>query len=125
MNNERKHLVILSSAILFLTILLFIRSLLSIIEPTQSQIFRNSGYVDLIWPILGLIIVIQFLRNDTDGWGGILFHIFILYCGIYFAIFVIITLLGSYSSLINVFLSLLLYMSISAIAWMTYLYYYD
>lgn len=126
MNCERKYYIIYGSLLIVLSFLILLKYLTKLIIFNTSSnefIFNLFG---LIWPIIGFSVVFEFLRKETDkwGWGGLLFFIFILYCGIYYLILIILALFNfsiNYGFLLDFFLNL----TICSIAWIEYFLYYD
>jgi hypothetical protein len=124
MEEERQHYQILIILILINVSLLLIKHLPNVLAwNTESSDFIWD-ILGLIWPIMGISIAGEFLLKDKWGWGGILFHIFTLYCGIYYSILVIQSLI-SFQLDIAFILSFMIQLSIGLVGWITFLYYYD
>ncbi|MFX0033063.1 MAG: hypothetical protein ACFE8E_10390 [Candidatus Hodarchaeota archaeon] len=122
----RKYYLIYGFILIILSILLLFKYLPNAIV---SIITSNEHFLDLIslvWPILGLSVAFEFLRKKIDvwGWGGILFFIFILYCGIYYLLLVLISLFN-FSISFGFVIDFILNISICSIAWLAYFLYYD
>jgi hypothetical protein len=67
---------------------------------------------------------VEFLSRDKWGWGGILFHIFILYCLIYYSIIILVSMFDFSLNFTFIF-SFCLNLSIMIIGWFGFLIYYD
>ena len=78
----------------------------------------------LLWPVLGIWCAVEFFRKDEWGWGGVLFHFFMLYCAIYYAIQTILLLID-FTIGIQWAMYLLMYSAISFFGWVGYFLYYD
>lgn len=84
MSEPRKYNLTLSG-------IYFINCILMLIK-----FFPYSEFIDvigLVWPIFGFWAILEFLRKDRWGWGGIISQPFLFYCAIYFPIIVIINLI--------------------------------
>lgn len=124
MEDERKYYLFLSLILLTLSSLLLIKFLPNIVfwnTSSNSFIFDILG---LIWPFFGISCAIEFLLKDKWGWGGILFHIFILYCAIYYLIMTIIAGFN-FSHQLEFLLPFLLNLAITVLGWFGFLLYYD
>ena len=121
MDEEKKHYYLLSLVMLIISGLLTVKyvSSLSLGNYTINTFIEIVG---IIWPIMGISTAYEFLRKDRDkwGWGGIMFHFVMLYCMIYVLILVIQAAI-QFSINFEFFLNL----SISVLAWLGYLLYYD
>jgi hypothetical protein len=126
MNCERKYYLIYGFVIIFLSVLLLLKYLPSIIISISTSNEYFLDLISLVWPTLGLSVAFEFLRKKIDkwGWGGILFFFFILYCGIYYLVLVIISIFN-FSTNIGFIIDFTLNVSICSIAWLTYFLYYD
>ncbi|MFX1498303.1 MAG: hypothetical protein ACFFBH_12320 [Promethearchaeota archaeon] len=126
MNYERKYYLVYGFLIILLCVLLLLKFLpdLIILIITSNEYILDL--ISLVWPILGLSVAFEFLRKKTDkwGWGGILFFVFILYCGIYYLFLVIISIFNFVSNFGFIF-DFILNISICSISWLTYFLYYD
>jgi hypothetical protein len=87
-----------------------------------SSLFWDS--LALLWPLLGIWCAVEFFRKDIWGWGGILFHFFILYCAIYYAIQTIIFLINFNLNIQSVLLIMLNFI-IALLGWVGFFLYYD
>lgn len=124
MEEEKKHYLVLSSLILTNSILLLIKFLPSVILwDTNSETFLFD-LLGLIWPLMGSSVAIEFLLGDKWGWGGILFHLFILYCAIYYAV-LIVEGMFTFQLELNFILTFITNLSIGVIGWVSFFYYYD
>ena len=124
MEDERKYYLILSLILLIISALLLIKFLGNIIfysNTTEISLFNLLG---LIWPIIGIHCAIEFLSRDTYGWGGILFHFFILYSAIYYLVLIIIASF-SFSFQSEFLYTFSLNLAISILGWFGFLLYYD
>lgn len=122
MEQEQKFFAVLSLIIFANSVLLIVKFLLiwSFSSPSLCD------YLGLLWPVIGIAIIYEFLRSKRDqwGWGGLLFHIFILYCAIYYIIEFIIGI-SNYSIELSLILYLIIYLIISSLGWIGFFYYYD
>ncbi|MGV9204569.1 MAG: hypothetical protein ACOC44_11200 [Promethearchaeia archaeon] len=78
----------------------------------------------ILWPILGISCVVEFLRKDKWGWGGIFFHLFTLYCMIYYSIMTVMAIFA-FSGTFHWWITFLLHFAIALIGVASYLFYYD
>ena len=124
MNEERKHYLILSFILLINSLLLLFKFLPSIIFWNTLSDTLLFDILGLIWPLIGIQCAIEFLFEDKWGWGGILFHFFILYCAIYYLILIIIS---SFSFLFQIefIFSFSINLAITILGWFGFFYYYD
>ena len=126
MEKEQQFYRILSLIILILSMLLIVKYCIHITNTRLNILSFIWESLDLIWPIMGFAIIFEFLRKNRDkwGWGGLLFHFFILYCGIYYLIVLIQGFIGF--TLEGIFLThLLINAAISVLGWIGFLFYYD
>lgn len=77
-----------------------------------------------LWPVIGIWCATEFFRKDKWGWAGILFHIFILYCGIYHLILSIFNIL-SFTISLHWVVGFIIHLSIAFLGWFGYILYYD
>ncbi len=121
MEEEKKHYIILSIILLIISTLFFLK-FLAVLIIWDYNIEEFLDIFGFIWPIIGYSTVYEFLRKDRDkwGWGGILFNIVMLYSMIY-CLFLVIQGIAQLSITTDFFLNL----SISVVAWIGYLLYYD
>ena len=124
MEEERKYYIILSLILLILSALLLLKFLPNIIFWNTSSNSFVFDILGLIWPFMGIHCAIEFLLRDKWGWGGILFHIFILYCAIYYLIMTVIASFN-FSYQFEFILPFILNLAISMLGWFGYLLYYD
>lgn len=124
MEDERKYYLILSLILLILSALLLIKFLPNIILWNTSSKSFLFDILGLIWPIIGIHCAIEFLLKDKWGWGGILFHIFILYCAIYYLIIIVIAIF-SFTYQFEFLLSFSLNLAVLVLGWFGFLLYYD
>lgn len=126
MNYEREYYLIYGFLIIFLCVLLLLKYLPDLIISITTSNEYILDLISLIWPIFGFSVAFEFLRKKTDkwGWGGILFFIFILYCGIYYLFLVIVSIFNFEISFGFIF-DFILNISICSIGWLTYFLYYD
>lgn len=124
MEEEKKHYLILSALILLNSALLLIKFLPTIIEWNIDSERLFMDLLGLIWPVMGVSIAIAFLLGDKWGWGGILFHIFILYCAIYYAV-LIVEGMFTFQLELNFILTFITNLSIGVVGWVSFFYYYD
>ncbi|MFO8017026.1 MAG: hypothetical protein R6U96_00180 [Promethearchaeia archaeon] len=87
-----------------------------------SDIFIEG--LALLWPAFGISCAIELFRKDKWGWGGIFFHIFILYCGIYYSILSIMNIL-SFTISFHWGITFSIHFSIAFLGWLGYILYYD
>ncbi|MHA1148661.1 MAG: hypothetical protein ACTSR8_10495 [Promethearchaeota archaeon] len=122
MQEEKKFFIVLSLIILVDCILLLVKfSLVWFLLKANLW-----DYLGLIWPAIGIATIFEYLRPQRDkwGWGGLLFHFFILYCGFYYIIeFILLIISFTYEQVIII--NAIIYLAISTIAWIGFLYYYD
>ncbi len=126
MEDEKKYYLAISALLLINSSLLLLRFLPSIILWSTNDDDFLFNLLGLLWPIIGVSTAYEFLRHERDkwGWGGILFHIFVYYCGIYYTILTIVSII-TYTISFEFIISFLLNISIASIGWLTYLFYYD
>ncbi|MGQ4876346.1 MAG: hypothetical protein ACP6IY_19970 [Promethearchaeia archaeon] len=126
MNELRKNYTILSLLVLILSGLLILNVFFKIYSSKISVIWVSYNLLDLIWPIMGFGIIFEFSRKDIDKWGfgGLLFHFFILYCAIYYLI-LFFQILLNFSFQLYIIFELIIYIMISILGWIGFLYYYD
>ena len=126
MDDEKKFYMNLSIILVIISGLLLLRLLPNIFLWNISSSSFFIDLIGLIWPLIGISIAIEFLRSQRDkwGWGGFLFHIFILYCGIYYLILIIQSIID-FSVEISFIYNFVLYLAISGLGWFGFLYYYD
>ena len=124
MEDVRKHCLILIVILLINSTLLLLKFLPNVIVwDTSSENFLFD-ILGILWPIMGITAAIEFILGDKWGWGGILFHLFILYCSIYY-LFLTIIAIFNFLFQIGFILAFLLELAISIIGWFGFLYYYD
>ena len=123
MKDERNYYIKLSLILIVISIILLFKLVFEFIQSYElgALIF---DLLALIWPFIGISTAIEFLMKDKWGWGGILFHIFILYCGIYYAILFLFSLFILILE-IEFILKLCLYFTITSLGWFAFLLYYD
>ena len=121
MDEEKKHYLLMSLIMLLISSLLLIKFLSGLILWNYS-LNNFLEILGIIWPIMGYSTVYEFLRKNRDkwGWGGILFHFVIIYSMIYCLILVI---QGIVEVAINI--DFFINLSVSILAWLGYLLYYD
>ena len=124
MEDERKHYLILSLILLILSAILLIKFLPNIILWNTSSKSFVFDIIGLVWPIFGIHCAIEFLLRDKWGWGGILFHIFILYSAIYYLVLIIIACF-SFSFQSEFIYTFSLNLAVSILGWFGFLLYYD
>jgi len=124
MDEERKYFLFLSAIVSILSVLLLIKFLPNVLSWNVSASTFLFDLFGLIWPFLGGSIVVEFLSRDKWGWGGILFHIFILYCLIYYSIIILVSMFDFSLNFTFIF-SFCLNLSIMIIGWFGFLIYYD
>ncbi len=126
MDDENKYYLAISALLLTNSALLLLKFLPSIVLWSTNDDDFVFNLLGLLWPIMGLSAAFEFLRCDRDkwGWGGILFHFFVYYCGIYYTILTIISLF-SYSNDLEFIISFVLNICVASIGWLTYIFYYD
>ena len=124
MEDERKYYLIISIILLIISAILLFKFLPNIIFWNTSSDSFLFDLLGLIWPFMGIHCAIEFLLRDKWGWGGILFHIFILYCSIYYLILIIIAIF-SFSYQFEFIFPFLLNLVISVLGWFGFLLYYD
>ncbi|HME52531.1 MAG TPA: hypothetical protein VKM55_09960 [Candidatus Lokiarchaeia archaeon] len=118
MSWERKQPVVLSIIIFALCLLLVLNMLPALLAGYVASIFMVIG------PLLGVYTGIQFLKNDADGFGGIIFHLFILYCGIYYLVLSISDIVTIVSHAVEV-LPVIIDFAIAGLGWLGFFMYYD
>jgi hypothetical protein len=121
MDEEKKHYLLLSLILVTISTLLLLKYLPGLIlwNYSVNNFFEIFG---IIWPIMGYSTVFEFLRKNRDewGWGGIMFHFVILYSMVYCLILVIQGIVE-----VSITLDFFLNLSVSILAWLGYLLYYD
>lgn len=124
MDEEKKHYRNLVILLFILSGLLLIKILPNIIiwNTNSSQLLWDL--FGLLWPFIGICTALEFLNKDKWGWGGIIFHIFILYCGIYYIILIIQGILTFSIDMLFIG-SYILNIAIAVLGWLTFFYYYD
>ena len=126
MDDEAKFYTTLSLILFALSGLLILKFLLIVVvwEISGSNIIVD--YLGLLWPFIGICTALEFLRSPRDkwGWGGFLFHFFILYCAISYLIISIQNILG-FIIQIEFVLVFIIQLTLSVLGWLGFLYYYD
>ena len=123
MEDERNYYIKLSLILIVISLILIFKFVFEAIQSYElgPLIF---DLLALIWPFIGISTAIEFFMKDKWGWGGILFHIFILYCGFYYAILLIISLFNFILE-IGFMLKFCLHLLIVFLGWFGFLLYYD
>jgi len=124
MDEERKYFLFLSVIVSILSGLLLIKFLPNVLYWNVSASTFLFDILGLIWPFLGFFTVLEFLSRDKTGFGGILFHIFVLYCAIYYSINILVSMF-SFSVDFKFMFSFCLNLCIMVIGWFGFLIYYD
>ena len=124
MQEEKQHYLILSVLLWFNSALLLARFLPNLVLWNPGSETFLIDLLGLIWPIMGISASIEFLLADKWGWGGLLFHFFVLYCGIYYLVLIIQAILAPIASWAHV-ISIIMDVAISTVGWLSFLYYYD
>ena len=100
----------------------------SILFVLSAFLFLDIGYRAywylIAWPLLGMYTGTAFFRKDEDGFGGIIFHLFILYCAIYYLVLSIIDITTFTSSIASIIFTIL-NVATTGIAWFGLFMYYD
>lgn len=124
MDEERKYFLFLSVIVSILSGLLLIKFLPNVLYWNVSASTFLFDILGLIWPFLGFFTVLEFLSRDKTGFGGVLFHIFVLYCSIYYSIIILVSMF-SFSVDFKFMFSFCLNLCIMVIGWFGFLIYYD
>jgi hypothetical protein len=95
------------------------------ISSTRFDVFEEIFW--FVWPVFGLIAGFGFLVKDVSGAGGLLFHLFILYCGILYLILSIadIVMIVSFSGQGTTTLTTIADIIVAACGWFGFFLYYD
>jgi len=85
MEEDKKYTLLLSSLYLANCTLLVIKYF-----PYRELM----DFLGLIWPLFGVLSLIEIIRGDRWGMGGIISQPFLFFCAIYFPIVVIINIIS-------------------------------
>jgi hypothetical protein len=85
MEEDKKYTLLLGSLYLANCLLLIIKYF------PYSELMDFLG---LIWPLFGVLALIEIIRGDRWGMGGIISQPFLFFCAIYFPIVVIINIIS-------------------------------
>jgi hypothetical protein len=85
----------------------------------------HKGYWYLVgWPLIGIYIGVVFVKDDKGGLGGILFHLFILYCGIYYLVLSLIDVVAIISNAVEILFVIVDFIT-TGLGWLGFFMYYD
>jgi hypothetical protein len=79
------------------------------------------------WPVIGTVAGIGFLVKDVSGSGGLLFHLFILYCGILYTVLSIVDIVTivSFAGQGTTLLTTVADIVVAGCGWFGFFLYYD
>lgn len=121
---ERKQPDVLCAIIFILCAMLILKILLSFFDANLTLTEGAENMFFSVWPLIGIYTGIKFLRDDKWGFGGILFHLFILYCGIYYLALSITDIVTILSHAMEI-LPIIVDFATSSLGWLGFFMYYD
>nr|MDO8111114.1 hypothetical protein [Candidatus Sigynarchaeota archaeon] len=124
MNDKRTYSHILGLILFCISGLLVLRVLPEIFAWNSPATNKFGIIFTIVWPVLGVLDGIEFLGKDKTGWGGILFHLVILYALIGYTVQGIIDVVNAFQQS-GIIVTLIVDISIAALGWLAFFYYYD
>ena len=109
-----------------LCIIIFTLCILLAIDMIHVLVNGNEiiFFIMTVAPLFGMYTGVAFLRKDKDGFGGIIFHLFMLYCAIYYLVLSIVDIATVASNVWNIFY-MILNMATTGLGWLGLFMYYD